>query len=57
MRKKAFYEPPVSQGIWVQVEGVVCGSVNKNFNTPDNTSYDSFAPITGVDITFGDWVL
>lgn len=49
MRKKAFYEPPVSQGIWVQVEGVVCSST-KTYTGDVN----GFSNITEVDIT-GLW--
>lgn len=29
MKQKAFYEPPVSQGIWFRAEGVVCSSTTE----------------------------
>lgn len=52
--KKKHYESPRSQGVALHAEGVVCGSVNKNFTTPHNTS-SPFAPITDVDVEEGDW--
>lgn len=53
--KKKQYESPRSQGVAFHAEGVVCGSVNKDFSTPDKTSYDSFAPITDVVVASDDW--
>lgn len=52
--KKKHYESPRSQGVAFHAEGVVCGSVNKNFSTP-HTSDDSFAPITDVIVASDDW--
>ena len=53
--KKKHYESPRSQGVALHAEGVVCGSVNKNFSTPHIKGSSPFAPITDVDVDEDGW--
>lgn len=46
MKQKAFYEPPVSQGLWFRAEGVVCSST-----TEYNGAVNDFGIITEIDVS------
>lgn len=54
MKRKTFYEPPVCSSVCMQMEAFICGSVEKSFTTPHTG--DVFSPITGSDITEGDFI-
>lgn len=48
MKKKYFYEPPVSEAFTLRLEGVICASLDANWGAISAT----FGDVTETDVVF-----